>query len=62
MFKDKKLRQAIGALVNRPEFAQKVFLGQICPLYSMIPMGMSTNGHFKMPPSATATWQRRRRS
>lgn len=40
VFKDKKLRQAIGALVNRPDFAQKVFLGQVSPLYSMIPTGM----------------------
>ena len=40
VFKDKKLRQAIAALVNRPDFAQKVFLGQVSPLYSMIPTGM----------------------
>ena len=36
----RKLRQAIAALVNRPDFAQKVFLGQALPLYSMIPTGM----------------------
>ena len=41
IFKDKKLRQAVGALVNRPEIVQKVFLGQNSPLYSMIPQGMS---------------------
>jgi peptide/nickel transport system substrate-binding protein len=40
VFKDKKLRQAVAALINRPEFAQKVFLNQVLPLYSMIPGGM----------------------
>jgi peptide/nickel transport system substrate-binding protein len=40
VFKDKKLRQAVAALVNRPEFVQKVYLGQALPLYSMIPTGM----------------------
>jgi peptide/nickel transport system substrate-binding protein len=40
-FKNKKARQAVAALVNRPEIVQKVFLGQNSPLYSMIPMGMS---------------------
>jgi peptide/nickel transport system substrate-binding protein len=41
VFKDKKLRQAVAALVNRPDINQKVYLGQNAPLYSMIPMGMS---------------------
>jgi len=41
VFKNKELRQAIGALVNRPEITQKVFLGQAQPLYSMVPMGMA---------------------
>ncbi len=41
VFKDKILRQAIAALIDRPEINQKVFLGQQAPLYSMIPMGMS---------------------
>ena len=41
VFKDKKLRQAVAALINRPEINQKVYLGQNAPLYSMIPMGMS---------------------
>ncbi len=41
VFKDKKLRQAVGALINRPEINQKVYLGENAPLYSMIPMGMS---------------------
>jgi peptide/nickel transport system substrate-binding protein len=41
VFKDKTLRQAVAALINRPEINQKVFLGQQAPLYSMIPMGMS---------------------
>jgi len=40
VFKDKKLRQALAALVNRPDFNQKVFLGQNAPLYSMVPQGM----------------------
>jgi peptide/nickel transport system substrate-binding protein len=40
VFKDKKLRQAIASLVNRPEIAQKVYLGQVIPLYSMVPNGM----------------------
>jgi len=40
VFKDKRLRQAVAALVNRPEIAQKVFLGQVAPLYSMVPNGM----------------------
>jgi peptide/nickel transport system substrate-binding protein len=41
IFKDKVLRQAVAALVNRPEIIQKVYLGQNSPLYSMIPNGMS---------------------
>jgi len=41
VFKNKILRQAVAALVNRPEINQKVFLGQNAPLYSMIPAGMS---------------------
>jgi peptide/nickel transport system substrate-binding protein len=40
VFKDKKLRQAITALINRPEINQKVFLGQNAPLYSTVPQGM----------------------
>jgi peptide/nickel transport system substrate-binding protein len=40
VFKDKRLRQAVAALINRPEFISKVFLGQALPLYSMIPTGM----------------------
>jgi peptide/nickel transport system substrate-binding protein len=40
VFKDKLLRQALAALVNRPEIVQKVFLGQAKPIYSMIPEGM----------------------
>ncbi len=39
-FKDKVLRQAVGALINRPEINQKVYLGQNLSLYSMIPVGM----------------------
>lgn len=40
VFKDKRLRQAFGALINRPEIIDKVYLGQNSPLYSMVPMGM----------------------
>jgi peptide/nickel transport system substrate-binding protein len=40
VFKDKKLRQAITSLLNRPEITQKVYLGQAIPLYSMVPNGM----------------------
>jgi peptide/nickel transport system substrate-binding protein len=40
VFKDKKLRQAVAALINRPEIVKKVFLGQNSPLYSMVPKGM----------------------
>ncbi|MGO8695321.1 MAG: ABC transporter substrate-binding protein [Rectinemataceae bacterium] len=40
-FKNKALREAIGALINRPEINQKVYLGQNLPLYSMVPMGMA---------------------
>ncbi len=40
VFKDKRLRKAIGALINRPEIMEKVFLNQNEPLYSMIPKGM----------------------
>jgi len=40
VFKDKALRQAVAALVDRPDFNQKVFLGQNAPLYSMVPQGM----------------------
>jgi len=40
VFSDKKLRQAVAALINRPEIVQKVFLGQNSALYSMVPKGM----------------------
>ncbi len=39
-FKNKVLRQAAAAAVNRPEIIKKVFLGQREPLYSMVPIGM----------------------
>ena len=39
-FKDKVLRQAVAAAINRPPLLDKVFLGQNAPLYSMVPMGM----------------------
>ncbi|MGA2545173.1 MAG: ABC transporter substrate-binding protein [Rectinemataceae bacterium] len=41
VFKNKKLRQAVTALINRPEINQKVYLGQNAPLYSLIPEGMA---------------------
>ncbi len=40
VFKDKNLRKAIAALIDRPEINQKVYLGQNEPLYSLIPKGM----------------------
>lgn len=39
-FKDRKLRQAVAALIDREPIIQKVFLGQMEPLYSMVPKGM----------------------
>jgi len=40
VFKDKRLRQAVSALLDRKEINEKVFLGQNEPLYSMVPQGM----------------------
>ncbi len=40
VFKDKLLRQAMSALLDRQDFIDKVYLGQNAPLYSMVPMGM----------------------
>jgi peptide/nickel transport system substrate-binding protein len=40
MFQDARARQAIAALVDRQDIINKVFLGQMQPLYSMVPMGM----------------------
>ncbi len=40
VFKDKKLRQAVAALIDRTQINQKVYLGQNEPLYSMVPKGM----------------------
>lgn len=40
VFKKKELRQAVSALINRPELVEKVYLGQNSPLYSMVPNGM----------------------
>jgi len=39
-FKDRVLRQAVAAAIDRPPMLGKVFLGQNAPLYSMVPMGM----------------------
>lgn len=48
-FADKLVRQAIAAAINRTEIAQKVFMGTVEPLYSMIPMGMwSHTDEFKV--------------
>jgi peptide/nickel transport system substrate-binding protein len=40
VFKDKRLRQVVAALIDRPDINQKVYLDQNAPLYSMIPNGM----------------------
>ena len=40
VFKDKRLRQAFAALVDRRDILDKAYLGQNSPLYSMIPNGM----------------------
>jgi peptide/nickel transport system substrate-binding protein len=40
VFKDKTLRQAVAALIDRKDINSKVYLGQNTPLYSMIPNGM----------------------
>lgn len=40
MFKDPRTRQAVGALIDRQDIIDKVYLGQMEPLYSMVPKGM----------------------
>jgi peptide/nickel transport system substrate-binding protein len=40
VFKDKALRKAVSALIDRPAINQKVYLGQNEPLYSLVPRGM----------------------
>jgi len=40
-FKDKRLRQAVAAMIDRQPLIDKVFLGQMEPLYSMVPKGMN---------------------
>jgi len=40
VFKDKVLRQAVAALIDRKPLIEKVYLGQMQPLYSMVPKGM----------------------
>ncbi len=40
VFQDKRLRRAVGALIDRQDIIDKVFLGQMEPLYSMVPKGM----------------------
>ena len=40
VFQDRRTRQAIGALIDRQDLIDKVFLGQMEPLYSMVPKGM----------------------
>jgi peptide/nickel transport system substrate-binding protein len=42
-FNNTKIRQAIGAAINRTTIVQTVFLGQAQKLYSLIPIGMG--GH-----------------
>ncbi len=40
VFQEAKLRRAVAALIDREPLIQKVFLGQMQPLYSMVPKGM----------------------
>ena len=40
VFSDKRIRQAVSALIDRNDFINKVYLGQNAALYSMVPMGM----------------------
>lgn len=40
LMSDKRVRKAVGALIDRQEVIDKVFLGQHAPLYSMVPNGM----------------------
>ena len=40
VLKNNKARQAVAATIDRNELAEKVFLGQVEPLYSMVPQGM----------------------
>ena len=40
VFQERKLRQAVAALIDRKPLIDKVFLGQMQPLYSMVPKGM----------------------
>jgi peptide/nickel transport system substrate-binding protein len=39
-FKEKILRQALSAAMDRTSVAEKIFLGTVDPLYSMVPIGM----------------------
>jgi len=39
-FKEKVLRAAVAAAVDRNAIAEKIFLGTVEPLYSMVPIGM----------------------
>jgi peptide/nickel transport system substrate-binding protein len=39
-FKEKILREAVAAAVDRAPIVDKVFLGTVDPLYSMVPIGM----------------------
>ncbi|RLC77323.1 MAG: peptide ABC transporter substrate-binding protein [Chloroflexi bacterium] len=39
-FDNPKVRQAIAAAIDRNAIVEKVFLGTVAPLYSMVPMGM----------------------
>ena len=54
---DSRLRRAIAAALNRTQIAQTVFINQVQPLYSMIPIGMT--GHteaFKVLGDANYTY------
>ncbi len=39
-FDNKKVRQALAAALDRKAIAERVFLGTVDPLYSLVPMGM----------------------
>jgi len=43
-FNETRIRQAVGAAMNRTTMVQTVFLGQAQKLYSMIPIGMFGHG------------------
>jgi peptide/nickel transport system substrate-binding protein len=56
-FDNANVRKAIAAAIDRSVIANTVFLGQVVPLYSMIPIGMSYHTDpFKMYGDANLTY------